>query len=228
MAATARLVKLTEDEEAAALRELARQSMPQMASIDEAYRIGPFTRWFAVYTAPRAETKVLEGLERQKIISYLPIAATWRKQSERQKHQCEPKRRIERPVWPRYVFVALPIELQTSDGEIRAPFETLRQVDGVSDIVGDGARLLQVPAVAIDSLREREAAGEFDDTLKSGRIVAPKWLKVGMTVRIEEGPFRSFNGLVEEVLAHERVKVCVFIFGRATPIIIEIDRIKPL
>jgi transcription antitermination factor NusG len=228
--AAARLVKLTQDEEAAALRELARQSMPQMPRIDEAYRIGPSKRWFAVYTHPRCEKKVIEGLERQNVIGYMPVGTNWQRQSQRQKHQRGPKRRVERPVWPRYVFVALPVEMRVQDGfeTLHAPFELLRTTDGVSDIVGDGVKPVHIPAVAIDALREQEARGEFDETRKTGRVLAPKWLKVGTTVRIEEGAFRSFNGLVEEILPREMVKACVFIFGRATPVIIEIDRIKPL
>jgi transcriptional antiterminator NusG len=227
--AAARLVKLTEDEEAAALRELARQSMPV---IDEAYKIGPLTRWFAVYTHPRAEKKVVDGLKRHEIGCYVPIAATWRKQSKRQIHQRQPKVRVERPAWPSYVFVALPVELRMVDGaieDIRAPFEILRQTDGVCALVSEGERPFVIPSAAIEELREREAQGDFDDTIrKSRRIVAPKWVKVGSAVRIADGPFASFNGIVEEVLPHDMVKVGVFMLGRVTPIEIEIERIKPL
>jgi transcription antitermination factor NusG len=228
--AAARLVKLTQDEEAAALRELARQSMPQMPRIDEAYRIGP-ARWFAVYTAPRMEGKVIEGLERQNLVSYMPIAATWKKQSAREKHQREPKMRIERPVWPRYVFVALPVEMRVTDDEklVIVPFGELRRIFGILDIVGDGTRPLQIADEFIAGLLLRQADGDFDDTIRRGRrIVVPKWAHPNIAVTIKRGPFAGFNGIIEELLPHEIAKVCVFIFGRETPIEIEIDRIKPL
>jgi transcription antitermination factor NusG len=224
-----RVVDLTTDEEAAYLREMARRSA-QWALVDEAYTVGPLTRWFAVYTAPRGEKRAMKGFKRQKLISYMPIAATWREQSRVQKHQRERKVRIERPVWPGYVFVALPVKLQVTDGVeiVRAPFEMLRKTDGVSDIVGDGMQPLQIRGAFIDKLRAREDRGEFDDTVKKGRIISPKWVTVGAAVTIEDGPFACFSGLVDEILPREMVKVCVFIFGRTTPLLIEIDRIRPL
>ncbi len=234
MAATARVVKLTEDEEAEAFRALAEQSRPRL--ISDAYKIGPHRRWFAVYTHPRCEKKVVKALKRQEIVSYVPIARTWRKQSARQKHQREPKKEIERPVWPSYVFVALPVEILTivaGDGTvreetIRAPFEVLHKTDGVAAIVSEGDKPFVIPRVAIAELRQREAAGDFNEMVKNGPIVAPKWCKPGVSVHIEAGPFCAFNGIVEEILPHEIAKVCVIMFGRVTPIEIEIDRIKPL
>jgi transcriptional antiterminator NusG len=80
-------------------------------------------------------------------------------------------------------------------------------------------------------ITEAEAA-RILNTKAEAAAAAPKTkikvdFEIGDQVKVLDGPFASFNGVVEELdFDRSRVKVSVSIFGRATPVELEFEQVE--
>ncbi len=79
-------------------------------------------------------------------------------------------------------------------------------------------------------LSQNEAIKMLKKADDSIEYIAPKYIyEVGQQVKVIDGPFASFNGMVEEVDEERgRLKISVSIFGRATPVELEYTQVEKI
>lgn len=132
------------------------------------------------------------------------------------------KRRSERKFFPGYVLVQ--IATRNEDGIPRIESDTwhlIKETPKVMGFIGGTAdRPLPIADHEADQILQRVADG-----VEKPR---PKVLfEAGQMVRVIDGPFNDFNGVVEEVnYEKSRLRVAVLIFGRSTPVELEFGQVE--
>ncbi|MGO2133888.1 MAG: transcription termination/antitermination protein NusG [Marinobacter sp.] len=123
------------------------------------------------------------------------------------------KRKSERKFYPGYVLV----QMEMDDGTWHLVKNTPRVLGFIGGTKDKPAPITEREAEAI--LRRVESGV---DKPKPKTLFEP-----GEVVRVIEGPFADFNGVVEEVdYDKSRVKVAVLIFGRSTPVELEFGQVE--
>lgn len=123
------------------------------------------------------------------------------------------KRKSERKFFPGYVLVQMEMN-EESWHLVKSVPRVLGFIGGTSD---RPAPITQKEADAILNRLE-----ETTDKPKPKTLFEP-----GEVVRVIEGPFADFNGVVEEVdYEKSRLKVSVLIFGRSTPVDLEFGQVE--
>ncbi|MGD8345848.1 MAG: transcription termination/antitermination protein NusG [Lysobacterales bacterium] len=123
------------------------------------------------------------------------------------------KRRSDRKFFPGYVLV----EMEMTDDS----WHLVKSVPKVMGFIGGTA---DRPA----PITEREADAILNRVKEGVDKPRPKVLfEPGEMVRVIDGPFNDFNGVVEEVdYDKSRLKVAVLIFGRSTPVELEFHQVE--
>jgi transcriptional antiterminator NusG len=123
------------------------------------------------------------------------------------------KRKSERKFYPGYVLV----QMDMND-------DSWHLVKGTSRVLGFIGGTADKPS----PITEREADAILQRVSERADNPRPKTLfEVGEVVRVTEGPFADFNGVVEEAdYDKSRIKVAVLIFGRSTPVDLEFSQVE--
>ncbi len=123
------------------------------------------------------------------------------------------KRKSERKFFPGYVLVQMEMDDET--------WHLVRHIPRVLGFIG-GTRDQPAP------ITDKEADNILQRVQEGVEKPRPKILfEPGEVVRVTEGPFADFNGVVEEVnYEKNRLRVAVLIFGRSTPVELEFSQVE--
>lgn len=171
-------------------------------------------RWYIVHAYSNFEKKVAEAIREtaeQKGLSDLfeELLVPTEEVIEVRRGR---KVQSERKHFPGYVLV----KMQMTD----QAYHLVKNTERVVDFLGDLGKPQPVPQKEIDRLMNKSS----DSTEERPRPTVI--YETGETVKVVDGPFDGFSGVVEDVdHEHARLKVSVSIFGRATPVELEYGQV---
>ena len=172
-------------------------------------------RWYVVHAYSGFEKQVMRALKERIALSgfaeqFGEVLVPTEEVVEMRAGQ---KRRSERKFFPGYVLV----EMELND-------DTWHLVKDMPRVMGFIGGKADKPA----PLTEPEARRILSRVEEGGDKPTPKTLfEPGEVVRVADGPFNDFNGVVEEVnYEKNRLRVAVTIFGRSTPVELDFDQVE--
>ncbi len=170
--------------------------------------------WFVIHTYSGHEERVKKNLEQRiKFIdSGEEITQIVVPTEEEVEVRAGQKRTVAKKILPGYVLVQMKMSDQSLNMVLNTP--------GVTGFVGSGNK--PVP------LKEEEV----NQILKQMDTETPKvkvGFKQGQSVRVTDGPFTDFVGIVDEISTDKgKVKVLLSLFGRDTPVELDFLQVEKL
>lgn len=171
-------------------------------------------RWYIVQSYSNFERKVADTIKEKVVQTKLEhlfdeVLVPTEKVVEMRRGR---KVDAERKFFPGYVLVKMELTDEA--------FHLVKNIPKVSGFLGAGDKPMPIS--------EAEAMGILQQVQEGVEHPKPSVsFEVGEQVRVSDGPFASFNGLVEEVDEERaRLKVEVSIFGRATPVELEYGQVE--
>ncbi len=178
------------------------------------------SQWFVIHTLSGQEQKVKESIERrlkaEEMEEYIQeVLVPMEKVAEVRNGK---KTVTSRKLYPGYVFIDIAL-LDEGQKLIERPWYFIRDTPGIIGFVG-GERPTPTPPEDIESIKSQIAASEDTERPKVS-------FDVGETVKINDGPFLNFSGVIEEIDPDKgKLKVTVNVFGRNTPVELEYWKVE--
>ncbi len=173
-------------------------------------------RWYVVHVYSGSEKKVAESIKEQAVMKKLEekineVLVPTEEVVEVKKGQ---KVSSEKKFFPGYILV----NMEMSDES----WHLVKNTPKVTGFLGNKGKPIPITEKEAQTIIKQIEQGI--DRPKSAIT-----FEIGENVKVIDGPFATFNGLVEEVDSEkERVKVSVSIFGRATPVELEYSQVEKL
>jgi len=173
-------------------------------------------RWYIVHAYSNFEKKVAESIREQVVAQGLQdlfdeILVPTEEVVEMRRGR---KVKSERKFFPGYVLAKMELTDQA--------YHLIKNTPKVTGFLGTESKPIPISDKEAEHILQQVQEG----------IERPKpsiTFEIGEQVRVADGPFASFNGLVEEVdEERSRLKVAVSIFGRATPVELEYGQVEKL
>ncbi len=170
-------------------------------------------RWYSVSVLSNFEKKIAEQIRQSVIESGLEddIEEVMVPTEEVIEIRRGKKVTAERRFMPGYVLVRMEMSDQG--------YHLINSINRVTGFLGPQGRPMPMRDAEVQTILGRVAEGEE----------APRTLihfEVGEKVKVNDGPFEDFDGMVEEVDDdNQRLKVAVSIFGRETPVELEFTQV---
>lgn len=173
-------------------------------------------KWYVIHTQTGHEEKVKRNIEKHlKETALQEFVAQILIPTEKVSEVRAGKKKISfRKFFPGYVL----LEMELTD----KVWYLIRSTPGVTGFIGPRARP--------QALKEQEIKGILRQADERKEKPTPKVIyEKGEGVRVVNGPFTNFNGMVEEINPSKgKLKVTVSIFGRATPVELEYWQVEKI
>ncbi len=170
--------------------------------------------WYAIHTYSGYEERVKKALDQR--VKFMDaedvIAQVVIPTEEEVEIKGGQRRNVSRKILPGYILVEMTMTDQS--------WTVVRNTPGVTGFVGSGGKPVALPDEEVDAI------------LKQMESETPK-VKIGFrqgeSVRVTDGPFSEFVGIVDEIGTEKgKVKVLLSLFGRETPVELDFLQVEKL